>query len=88
LTHVAETRHLRETFIKPSTEEMFRPEALRVYDYADQQFLARIAVLIELNNPPLRVPELFSITYRNTERPRNMYIKHRQLMIYTNYHKT
>lgn len=36
---------------------------------------------------PLRESELFSVTWCNTQRRRNVYLKHGLVMLYTTYHK-
>jgi len=33
------------------------------------------------------VSELFSVTWRNIQRRRNIYLKHRLVMLHTTYHK-
>src|SRR6185312_12546072 len=37
--------------------------------------------------PPLRGPESMSVTWRNTEKIRSVFLKHGRVMIYTTYHK-
>ena len=53
-----------------------------------EEFLKRLLVLIHIaSGQPLRESELFSITWYNTQRRRNAYIKHGLVMLYTTYHK-
>ena len=64
------------------------PHAMAIYESHAQEFLKRILVLCHLPpGPPLRVPELLSITWRNTARPRHMFIWEKLVMLYTQYHK-
>lgn len=64
------------------------PHAMAIYESHAQEFLKRILVLCHIPpGPPLREPELLSITWRNTARPRHMFIWEKLVMLYTQYHK-
>jgi hypothetical protein len=66
------------------------PKAMAIYEAHVQEFLQRILALIQvLPGPPLRSPELLSITYVNTgPRRRSVLIWEKLVMIYVRYHKS
>jgi hypothetical protein len=52
------------------------------------KFLKRLLVLIHIGSgQPLRESKLFSVTWCNTQRRRNIYLKHGLVMLHTTYHK-
>jgi hypothetical protein len=64
------------------------PNAMAIYESHAQEFLKRILILCHIPpGPPLREPELLSITWRNTARQRHMFIWEKLVMLYTQYHK-
>jgi hypothetical protein len=46
-----------------------------------------ISALLYSTWPALRASELLSVTFRNTARPRHIFIWEKLVMIYTQYHK-
>ncbi|SPJ84073.1 uncharacterized protein FTOL_10589 [Fusarium torulosum] len=66
------------------------PKAMAIYEAHVQEFLRRILTLIQvLPGPPLRSPELLSITYINTgPRRRSVLIWEKLVMIHVRYHKS
>jgi hypothetical protein len=81
LRHIEENAHLRYTFVRTATNGGGRdgngggrclcPKAMAIYEAHVQQFLSGMAVLMHVPpGPPLRAPELLSITYINTGRGR------------------
>ncbi|RKL04534.1 hypothetical protein BFJ70_g17193 [Fusarium oxysporum] len=66
------------------------PKAMAIYEAHVQEFLRRMLTLIQvLPGPPLRSPELLSITYINTgPRRRSVLIWEKLVMIHVRYHKS
>ena len=63
-------------------------KAIAIYEASAQDFLERLVVLCHITSgQPLREPELLCVTWRNTEKPRHIFIWQRLVMIYTQYHK-
>jgi hypothetical protein len=52
------------------------------------EFLKRLLVLIYMGfGQPLRESKLFSVTWHNSQRRRNVYFKHGLVMLHTTYYK-
>jgi hypothetical protein len=67
---------------------MWRQKAIDQYEAVADGFLKRLLVLIHMaSGQPLRESELFSLTWRNTQRRRSVYLKHGLVMLHTTYHK-
>lgn len=63
-------------------------KAMAIYEASTQEFLKRMLVLCHIPaGQPLREPELLSVTWRNTARPRHILLWEKLVMIYTQYHK-
>ncbi|KFZ22843.1 hypothetical protein V502_02678, partial [Pseudogymnoascus sp. VKM F-4520 (FW-2644)] len=63
-------------------------KAMAIYEATAQEFLKRLLVLKHIPpGPPLREPELLSVTWRNTARQRHLFLWEKLVMIYTQYHK-
>ena len=89
LNHTLATPLLRHTYLEPHQGQVrFRPEAIGLFADAMQQFLQRLFAAFQVSSPPLRAKDILSITWRNTERPRSVYVKHRRVMVYVNHHKS
>ncbi|KAJ3453735.1 hypothetical protein MRS44_018367 [Fusarium solani] len=59
------------------------------YEAHVQEFLKRMVTLIHIPPaPPLRAPELLSVTYTNTGRRRCILIWEKMVMVYVRYHKS
>ncbi|RAL58160.1 hypothetical protein DID88_002364 [Monilinia fructigena] len=88
--HIKTNSKLRTTFFKADQGGglILCPKAMKIYEVQAQEFLKRLLVLCHISpGPPLREPELLSITWRNMERQRHIYIWEKLVMIYTQYHK-
>ncbi|KAK2684623.1 hypothetical protein QWA68_017018, partial [Fusarium oxysporum] len=95
---------LRRVFIRPDQRGLRKsgggggsggrtclcPKAMAIYEAHVQEFLRRMLTLIQvLPGPPLRSPELLSITYINTgPRRRSVLIWEKLVMIHVRYHKS
>lgn len=67
----------------------WRESAVASYEATVQEFLHRLAVLVHVEGgPPLRESEFFSITWKNTQRQRSIYIHLKRVMVHTTYDKT
>jgi hypothetical protein len=66
------------------------PKAMAIYEAHVQEFLKRMLTLIQVPaGPPLRSPELLSITYANTGiRRRSVLIWEKMVLIHVHYHKS
>ncbi|KAI8676079.1 hypothetical protein NCS56_00494800 [Fusarium sp. Ph1] len=65
------------------------PKAMACYEAHVQEFLKRMVTLIHVPPaPPLRAPELLSVTYTNTGRRRCILIWEKMVMVYVRYHKS
>lgn len=84
LEHIKATPAYRQMFLLDGDE--WRPSAMRLYEHHIQQFLECFFVLFQML-PPLRGPESMSVTWRNTEKVRSIFLKHQRVMVYTTYHK-
>jgi hypothetical protein len=81
---------LRAMFLTTSTDGslILSPQAMALYETYAQEFLKRLLVLCHMTpGPPLREPELLSVTWRNTARQRHLFMWEKLVMIYTQYHK-
>lgn len=83
--HIYATTAIRASFVEE--DGSWRGAAMDLYECQVQQFLQCLFVLVQLAGPPLRGPESMSITWRNTAKPRGIYLKHGRVMLYTTYHK-
>jgi hypothetical protein len=64
------------------------PKAMAIYEAHAQEFLQRALVLCHISpGPPLREPELLSVTWCNTARQRHVLLWEKLVMLYTQYHK-
>ncbi|KAK3684401.1 hypothetical protein LTR37_020307 [Vermiconidia calcicola] len=67
----------------------WRESALASYEATVQEFLKRWAVLAHIEGgPPLRESGFFSITWKNTQRNRSIYVHLKRVMIHTTYDKS
>jgi superfamily II DNA helicase RecQ len=67
----------------------WRENALASYEATVQELLKRFAVLAHIEGgPPLRESELFSVTWKNTQKRRSICIHLKRLMIHTTYDKS
>jgi hypothetical protein len=65
------------------------PKAIALYESRVQEFLRRLAVLVHIPaGPPVRAPELFSVTTWNTARRRHLFIWQKLVMVHIQYHKS
>ena len=90
LTAIKASKPLRDSFLDTADDgtKTWRQKAIDQYAAVVGEFLKRLLVLIHTaSGQPLRESELFSITWYNTQRRRNAYIKHGLVMLYTTYHK-
>ncbi len=90
LTAIQASKSLRDSFLDTTDDgtKAWRQKAIDQYESVVEEFLKRLLVLIHIaSGQPLRESELFSITWYNTQRRRNVYIKHGLVMLYTTYHK-
>ena len=93
LSTVEQSEHLCRVFTIESSGGqgglVWRESALASYEAAAQEFLKRLAVLVHIEGgPPLRESELFSVTWRNTQRRRSICIHLERVMIHTTYDKS
>ena len=82
---------LQATFLLEADEGGFKlcPAAMRLYEDRVQEFLSRLLILFHVPPaPPLRAPEMLSLTWCNTGRPRHIFLWEKSVMIYTQYHKS
>jgi hypothetical protein len=90
LTAIQASKPLRDSFLDTADggTKTWRQKAIDQYESTVEEFLKRLLVLIHMaSGQPLRESELFSITWYNTQRRRNAYVKHGLVMLYTTYHK-
>jgi hypothetical protein len=90
LTAIQASKPLRDSFLQTAADgtKAWRAKALAQYETVVEEFLKRLLVLIYMaSGQPLRESELFSVTWRNTQRRRHVYLKHGLAMLYTTYHK-
>ena len=84
------SKPLRDSFLDAANDgtKVWRQKAMDQYETTVDEFLKRLLVLIHMaSGQPLRESELFSVTWYNTQRRRNIYVKHGLVMLYTTYHK-
>ncbi|KAI8401489.1 hypothetical protein FOFC_18358 [Fusarium oxysporum] len=83
---------LRQVFVRPDPNGGVRlcPKAIAIYEAHVQEFLKRILTPISVpSGPPLRSPELLSITCINTgARRRSVFLWEKMVMIYVRYSKS
>ena len=90
LRHIQEKAELRAMFLTTTTNRSVSlcPKAMAIYKAHAQDFLRGVLLLCQLPpGPPLREPELLSVTWRNTARQRHLLIWEKLVMIYVQYHK-
>jgi superfamily II DNA or RNA helicase len=95
LTAIQGSKPLRDSFIETAADgskggrtKGWRTKAIERYEAVADEFLKRLLVLVHMGSgQPLRESELFSVTWRNTQRRRNVYLKHGLVMLHTTYHK-
>jgi hypothetical protein len=90
LTVIQDSKPLRDSFLDATADgaKVWRGKAIERYEAVADEFLKRLLVLIHMGSgQPLRESELFSVTWRNTQRRRNVYLKHGLVMLHTTYHK-
>ena len=62
---------------------MLCPKAMALYESRVQEFLRRLAVLVHIPaGPPVRAPELFSVTAWNTARRRHLFVWQKLVMVH------
>ncbi|GJN87055.1 hypothetical protein PLIIFM63780_010637 [Purpureocillium lilacinum] len=72
----------------PGPEVRWRSKAIALYEATVDSFLTALASPFHMaNGQPLRESELFSITWRNTQRHRSIGLKHGRVMVHVTYHK-
>jgi hypothetical protein len=68
---------------------MLCPKAMQIYEGYVQEFLGALLVACQVQaGPPIRSPELLSITTRNTSQPRHLFLWSKQVLLHTRYHKS
>ncbi|KAH7199166.1 hypothetical protein BKA60DRAFT_583095 [Fusarium oxysporum] len=86
LRQIEERADLRQVFVRLDLNGGVRlcPKAIAIYEAHVQEFLKRILAPISVpSGPPLRSPELLSITYINTgARRRSVFLWEKTVMIY------
>ncbi|KFY11379.1 hypothetical protein V492_04495 [Pseudogymnoascus sp. VKM F-4246] len=90
LTAIQASKRLRDSFLNTANDgtKTWRQRAIDQYEGAAEEFLKRLLVLMHVaSGQPLRESELFSVTWYNTQRRRNAYVKHGLVMLHTTYHK-
>ena len=90
LTVIQDSKPLRDSFLDANADgaKVWREKAIERYEAVANEFLIRLLVLIHMGSgQPLRESELFSVTWRNTQRRRSVYLKHGLVMLHTTYHK-
>ncbi|KAH6960097.1 hypothetical protein BKA56DRAFT_662594 [Ilyonectria sp. MPI-CAGE-AT-0026] len=91
LRHIEERAELRGVYVRTDQGGRLRlcPKAIACYEAHVQEFLKRMVTLIHVPPaPPLRAPELLSVTYTNTGRRRCILIWEKMVMVYVRYHKS
>ncbi|ELR07734.1 hypothetical protein GMDG_08531, partial [Pseudogymnoascus destructans 20631-21] len=92
---IQEPQSLRASLLDTTDEDggadarvVWRQKAIDQYEAVADEFLKRLLVLIHMaSGQPLRESELFSLTWRNTQQRRSVYLKHGLVMLHTTYHK-
>ncbi|KAG8664814.1 uncharacterized protein FPOAC1_013594 [Fusarium poae] len=92
LRQIEERADLRQVFVRLDPDGGVRlcPKAIAIYEAHVQEFLKRMLAPISVpSGPPLRSPELLSITYINTgARRRSVFLWEKMVMIYVRYSKS
>ncbi|KAK2924479.1 hypothetical protein FoTM2_014757, partial [Fusarium oxysporum f. sp. vasinfectum] len=92
LRQIEERADLRQVFVRldPNGGVRLCPKAIAIYEAHVQEFLKRMLAPISVpSGPPLRSPELLSITYINTgARRRSVFLWEKMVMIYVRYSKS
>lgn len=89
-TFIQDSKLLRDVFLDTVANgtKVWRKKAIVQYEATADEFLQRLLLLVHMSSgQPLRESELFSVTWRNTQRQRNVYLKHGLVMLHTTYHK-
>ncbi|PVH71402.1 hypothetical protein DL98DRAFT_596991 [Cadophora sp. DSE1049] len=87
---LADSKRLRDSFLDTAADgtKVWREKAIDWYESVADEFLKRWVVPAHMGSgQPLRESELFSITWRNTQRRRSLYLKHGLVMLHTTYYK-
>ena len=90
LAVIQDSKPLRDSFLDTTADgaKVWREKAIERYEAVADEFLKRLLVLIHMGSgQPLRESELFSVTWRNSQRRRNVYLKHGLVILHTTYHK-
>lgn len=92
LSCIEKSTHLCKLFLVQADGDLggltWRESAAASYEATVQEFLKRLLVLFHIESgTPLREGELFSVTWRNTQRNRSIYIHLGRLMVHTTYDK-
>jgi hypothetical protein len=90
LTVIQDSKPLRDSFLDTAADgtTVWREKAIARYAAVADEFLQRWSVPAHMGSgQPLRESELFSITWRNTQRRRSLCLKHGLVMLHTTYHK-
>jgi len=90
VTVIRDSKPLRDSFLDTAADgtKVWREKAIEQYEAVADEFLKRWVVPAHMGaGQPLRESELFSITWRNTQRRRSLYLKHGLAMLHTTYHK-
>lgn len=67
---------------------VWRDSAVASYEATVQEFLKWLSMLLHISGgQPVRESELFSMTYRNTQRRRSIIIRLERVMLHVQYHK-
>jgi superfamily II DNA helicase RecQ len=93
LAAIERSPHLCRTFLVEgggiSQSLGWRESALASYEATAQEYLNRLSTLIHMSaGTPVREPEFMSMTWRNTQRPRSITMRHGRVMIHLTYHKS
>jgi hypothetical protein len=87
---IQESKPLRDSFLDTATDgrKVWREKAIARYEAVADEFMKGWVVPAHMGSgQPVRESELFSITWRNTQRRRSICLKHGLVMIHTTYHK-
>jgi Orsellinic acid/F9775 biosynthesis cluster protein D/Helicase conserved C-terminal domain len=87
---IQRSKRLRDSFLTTAEDGStgWREPAILQYEATAEEWLKPMAVLCHMAaGQPLREKELFSVTWCNTQRRRNILLKHGLVMFHTTYHK-
>ena len=93
LSHIEQSGELCKLFLVRTGGDLgggltWRESAIASYEATVQKLLERLIVLVHIESgTPLRESELFSTTWRNTQRNRSIYVHLKRLIIHTTYDK-